>query len=168
MDEKDLNDSDIEITSESTTIDLSGYGAAQSTYSISGYGTDTITLDPSTMWTGSITTPSVTTINSINSGHYTIGSAGTSGQFYTSTGTGSNWNNPPTVNISNTGIDMKSGTDIKIDGKSLKQFMDKMEERLAILIPDPAKLGKFEALKKAYEHYKLMESLCQEQPKEED
>jgi hypothetical protein len=168
MDEKDLNDSDIEITSESTTIDLSGYGAAQSTYSISGYGTDTITLDPSTMWTGSITTPSVTTINSINSGHYTIGSAGTSGQFYTSTGTGSNWNNPPTVNISNTGIDMKSGTDIKIDGKSLKQFMDKMEERLAILIPDPAKLEKFEALKKAYEHYKLMESLCQEQPKEED
>jgi hypothetical protein len=168
MDEKDLNDSDIEITSESTTIDLSGYGAAQSTYSISGYGTDTITLDPSTMWTGSITTPSVTTINSINSGHYTIGSAGTSGQFYTSTGTGSNWNNPPTVNISNTGIDMKSGTDIKIDGKSLKQFMDKMEERLAILIPDPAKLEKFEALKKAYEHYKLMEKLCQELPQEEE
>jgi hypothetical protein len=46
--------------------------------------------------------------------------------------------------------------------------MDKMEERLAILVPDPAKLEKFEALKKAYDHYKLMEKLCQEQPKEED
>jgi len=166
MSEKDLGNPDVDVIAQDIdTIDLGGVGAASTTYTISGYGTDTITLDSSMMYTGSITAPSVTTINS---GHYTIGSAGTSGQFYTSTGTGSNWNNPPTVNISNTGIDMKSGTDIKIDGKSLKQFMDKMEERLAILIPDPAKLEKFEALKKAYEHYKLMESLCQEQPKEEE
>jgi hypothetical protein len=63
---------------------------------------------------------------------------------------------------------MAAGTDISIDGKSLKTFMNKMEERLAILIPDPSKLEKFEALKKAYEHYKLMEKLCQELPKEED
>ena len=169
MNDKDLDNPDIDVIAQDIdTIDLGGYGAASTTYSISGYGTDTITLDP-TMWTGSITTPSVTTINSINNGHYTIGSTGTSGQVYTTTGTGHyNWNNPPTVNISNTGIDMKSGTDIKIDGKSLKQFMDKMEERLAILVPDPAKLEKFEALKKAYEHYKLMESLCQESPKEEE
>jgi hypothetical protein len=169
MSKQDLDNSDVDIiTQDIDTIDLGGYGAAGTTYTISGYGTDTITLDSSMMYTGSITAPSVTTINSINSGHYTIGSAGTSGQFYTSTGTSGNWNNPPTVNISNTGIDMKSGTDIKIDGKSLKQFMDKMEERLAILVPDPAKLEKFEALKKAYEHYKLMESLCQELPKEEE
>jgi hypothetical protein len=163
--DKDLNDPDTGVTAqEIDTIDLGGYGAASTTYSISGYGTDTITLDP-TMWTGSITTPSVTTINSINNNHYTIGAAGSSGQYYTS---GSNWNNPPTVNISNTGIDMAAGTDITVAGKSLKQFMDKMEERLAILVPDPAKLEKFEALKKAYEHYKLMEKLCQEQPKEEE
>ncbi len=165
MSDKDLNDPDTGVTAqEIDTIDLGGYGAASTTYSISGYGTDTITLDP-TMWTGSITTPSVTTINSINNNHYTIGAAGSSGQYYTS---GSNWNNPPTVNISNTGIDMAAGTDITVAGKSLKQFMDKMEERLAILVPDPAKLEKFEALKKAYEHYKLMEKLCQEQPKEEE
>ena len=169
MSEKDLNDPGVDvIAQEIDTIDLGGYGAAQSTYSISGYGTDTITLDPNTMWTGSITAPSVTTINSINGGHYTIGAAGASGQYYASTAIGSNWNNPPTVNISNTGIDMAAGTDITVAGKSLKQFMDKMEERLAILVPDPAKLEKFEALKKAYEHYKLMEKLCQEQPKEED
>jgi hypothetical protein len=164
--DKDLNVPDVDIIAQDIdTIDLGGYGAAQSTYSISGYGTDTITLDP-TMWTGSITTPSVTTINSINSGYYTIGAAGTSGQYYTSTGTGGNWNNPP-VNINTDGIDMAAGTDIKIDGKSLKEFMNRMEERLAILVPDPAKLEKFEALKKAYEHYKLMEKLCQELPKEE-
>jgi hypothetical protein len=42
-----------------------------------------------------------------------------------------------------------------------------MEERLAILVPDPKKLEQFAALKKAYEHYKLMEQLCQEPPKED-
>jgi hypothetical protein len=63
---------------------------------------------------------------------------------------------------------MAAGTDIKVDGKSLKEFMSKMEQRLSILVPDPAKLEKFEALKKAYEHYKTMESLCFDEPKEED
>ena len=56
---------------------------------------------------------------------------------------------------------------VLFDKKSLKEFMSKMEERLAILVPDPKKLEQFAALKKAYEHYKLMEKLCQEPPKEE-
>jgi hypothetical protein len=167
--DKDLDNPDVEFTTQGIdTIDL-GYGAVPPNYdniSYSGYGADTITIDSSSMISGSITLP--TTTISTNTNGYTIGSAGTSGQFYTATGTSYNWNNPPTVNISNTGIDMAAGTDIKVDGKSLKQFMDKMEERLAILVPDPTKLEKFEALKKAYEHYKLMEKLCQEQPKEED
>jgi hypothetical protein len=63
---------------------------------------------------------------------------------------------------------MAVGTDLKIEGKSLKEFMTKMEQRLAILVPDPAKLEKFEALKKAYEHYKTMESLCFDEPKENE
>ena len=46
--------------------------------------------------------------------------------------------------------------------------MTKMEERLAILVPDPVKMEKFEALKKAYDHYKLMEKLCQEEPEKDD
>jgi hypothetical protein len=63
---------------------------------------------------------------------------------------------------------MKDNLDIKIGDRSLKEFMIKMEERLAILVPDPNKLEKFQALKKAYEHYKTLESLCIEEPKEED
>ena len=160
MSDKDLNDPDAGVTAqEIDTIDLGGYGAAGSSYIISGSsGVDTITLDPS--WNSmatSITMPST----------YTIGAAGSN---YYTTGINGNWNNPSvsTVNITGGGIDMAAGTDIKIDGKSLKNFMDKMEERLAILVPDPAKLEKFEALKKAYEHYKLMEKLCQELPKEEE
>ena len=32
---------------------------------------------------------------------------------------------------------------------------------LNILVPDPKKLEKFEALQKAYEHYKHLEKLCE-------
>jgi len=172
MSKQDLDDPGVGIIAQEIgTLDL-GYGAVPPDYGNISYsgGVDTITLDSSTMYSGNtITLPSTT----ISNGGYTIGATGSSGQFYTSTGTGHyNWNNvattSPGVNISNTGIDMAAGTDITVAGKSLKEFMNKMEERLAILVPDPAKLEKFEALKKAYEHYKLMESLCQEQPKEEE
>jgi hypothetical protein len=170
MSKKDLDDPEVGIIAQDIcSLDL-GYGAVPPDYGNISYsgGVDTITIDTSTMnsmySSGTITLPTTT----ISNGGYTIGSAGSSGQFYTTGTNGHNWNNPPTVNITGTGIDMAAGTDISIDGKSLKTFMNKMEERLAILVPDPSKLEKFEALKKAYEHYKLMESLCQEQPKEED
>ena len=162
MSKKDLDDPGVDIIAQDFgTLDL-GYGAVPPDYGNISYsgGIDTITLDSSSMYSSNTIT--------LPSSSYTIGPTGSSGQFYTTGTGGHNWNNPPTVNITGTGIDMAAGTDISIDGKSLKTFMNKMEERLAILIPDPSKLEKFEALKKAYEHYKLMESLCQEQPKEED
>ena len=156
MSDKDLDDPGADITAqEINSLDL-GYGAVPPDYTNISYssGTDTISIDPgwSTM-TSSITLPSTYT-TSIGSGSYTIANPS---NYYNTTST---------VNITSNGIDMKSGTDITIDGKSLKQFMDKMEERLAILVPDPAKLEKFEALKRAYEHYKLMEKLCQETKEE--
>jgi hypothetical protein len=49
--------------------------------------------------------------------------------------------------------------DIKFKGRSLEELFSKIEDRLAILQPDPAKLEKYEALRKAYAHYKLMEKL---------
>ena len=162
MSKQDLDDPCVDIIAQDTgSLDL-GYGAVPPNYdniSYSGYGADTITLDPSTMYSSNtITLPSttITTIGSAGSNYYTTGTGGYT--FNTTT---------PSVNITSDGIDMASGTDIKVDGKSLKEFMNKMEERLAILVPDPKKLEQFAALKKAYEHYKLMESLCQEPPKEE-
>jgi hypothetical protein len=53
--------------------------------------------------------------------------------------------------------------DIKVKGRSLTEFMATLENRLAILQPNPKKLEKFEALKKAYNHYKTLEALCQEE-----
>jgi hypothetical protein len=166
MRKQDLDDLCVDIMAQGTcSLDL-GYGAVPPDYSNISYsgGIDTITIDASNMYgSNTITLPSTTIAN----GGYTIGSTGST--MYT-TGTGHyNWNTTtsPSVNISTDGIEMAAGTDIKVDGKSLKEFMSKMEERLAILIPDPKKLEQFAALKKAYEHYKLMEQLCQEPPKED-
>ena len=163
MSKQDLDDPDVGIiTQDIGTLDL-GFGAVPPDFnniSYSGFGADTITIDTSTM--NSMYSSNTITLPSSS---YTTGS---NGQFYTTATSGYTISNTsPTVNISNTGIDMAAGTDITVDGKSLKTFMNKMEERLAILVPDPAKLEQFAALKKAYEHYKLMESLCQELPKED-
>ena len=161
MSKQDLDDPDVGIIAQdSCSLDL-GYGAVPPNYNNMNYsysgGVDTITIDTSNMYSSNTIT--------LPSSSYTTGS---NGQFYT-TGTGGYTisNTSPTVNISNTGIDMAAGTDITVDGKSLKEFMNKMEQRLAILVPDPKKLEQFAALKKAYEHYKLMEKLCQEPPKED-
>ena len=52
--------------------------------------------------------------------------------------------------------------DIKWKGRSLGDLISQIENRLAILVPDPDKLEKYEALKKAYDHYKLLEKLVTE------
>jgi len=167
MDDKD------NITLDDIEIDLSDYGAAQASTMIDTLDTitltgsdqysniNTITLPSSTFTYGGATVGGITTINNINSNsQWTTGTSGYS--------ISPNYGvSPSTVNINTTGIEMAAGTDIKIDGKSLKEFMKKMEQRLAILVPDPVKLEKFEALKKAYEHYKTMESLCFDEPIEE-
>ena len=150
MSKQDLDDLCVDIISQGTgSLDL-GYGAVPPDYSNISYsgGIDTITLDTSTMYSGNTITLPSTTISGSGSAGYTIGSAGSN---YYTTGAGTyNWNTTtsPSVNISSDGIDMAAGTDIKVDGKSLKEFMSKMEERLAILVPDPKKLEQFAALKK--------------------
>ena len=46
--------------------------------------------------------------------------------------------------------------------------LEAIESRLNILVPDPEKLEKFEALKKAYEHYKHLEQLCEIEDEEKN
>jgi hypothetical protein len=146
-----------------SVLDLGDVGAAYETITLDSSSVDTITISDFTSMSNTITLPSSA---------YSVGGAGIGYSANTQWATGTNgytFTNttaPNTVNISNTGIDMAAGADIKIDGKSLKEFMTKMEQRLAILVPDPAKLEKFQALKKAYEHYKTMESLCFDEPEE--
>ena len=55
-----------------------------------------------------------------------------------------------------------TATDFKIDGVSVKDAITAINDRLAILVPDIAKMEKYAALKAAYEQYKILEKLCTE------
>lgn len=106
---------------------------------------------------GQTVTTTTGTYYTINTGFGTGGVTGgstitwpyTSNYNFTSAGT--KQNNTLQVN--------GEGADLLINGKSLKTFMEKVEERLLILQPDPELLEKYEALRNAYEYYKTMEAL---------
>lgn len=57
--------------------------------------------------------------------------------------------------------------DLTVKGINVAETLEAINKRLAILVPDPDKLEKFEALKKAYDHYKLLEALCHEEKKDD-
>lgn len=79
----------------------------------------------------------------------------------------------PTYTINNSGTgalknsifvegDAEFNGDIRWKGRSIAKLLEKIEERLCILEPPPEKLEKYQALKKAYDHYKMMEHLIGE------
>ena len=114
------------------------------------YGNVTITSTTSSYQTGSVTVPA---------GGYLISNGGSSNWSTTNITTTS-----PQAQLSVTG-DAEIEGKLKVGGKDIAKSLEAIEKRLAILVPDPEKLEHFEALKKAYEHYKLLEALC-EIPKE--
>ena len=131
---------------------------------------DTIdTIDLNNIMSASVTIPSLwntpsgnVTISSTSSSYstYSIGATGASGNYlYTTSGAnGTSWGTP------NSGIkvqgDAEFDGDVKIKGRSLEKLLTTIEDRLAILQdPDPKKLEKYAALKKAYDHYKTLERL---------
>lgn len=92
--------------------------------------------------------------------NYTV----TSGTCYSNIMTGIGTSNfsfmaPLLSDSTNNNLTLTGNADIVIDGVSLKKFMETMQDRLVILQPDPTKLEKFEALRLAYENYKLLENL---------
>jgi hypothetical protein len=150
---------------DENTIDLSG-----------GEDYDSITMiDTSSMNSYNYsysTTPSSITISNGSGSNY--GAVGSSGSFLTSGLNGTSWSNT-NWNISSSsstpGLKVSGDAEfegkVMINGRNISEFMETISNRLAILQPDPAKLEHFAALKKAYEHYKTLEALC-EIPKEED
>lgn len=91
----------------------------------------------------------------------TIGtSSGTNGTFNYSPYIINTVGSEPGLNVSG---EANFEGDVKIKGRSLEKMLQKIEDRLAILSePDPKKLEKFAALKKAYENYKMLERLIGE------
>lgn len=131
-----INSDELEINSSSDVmIDLGNYGAAQSTYTIGNI--DTITLDSAIT---SYSTVGQTLSWSNDYSNYTFGP-----------------NNDTAVNITPDGIFIKEGSDIKLGGHSLGDFIKSVEDRLAILKPNPELEEKWEQLKDLRRQYEALE-----------
>ena len=125
---------------------------------------DTITLDTSSI-------PPYLTANSFTGPYPSLNVGAAGGTFYTTNSTYNQpWQNLTMTNNIQSSLNVKGDAEfegrVKINGQDLGEFMETISRRLAILVPDPEKLEHFEALKKAYNHYKTLEALC-ELPKEE-
>ena len=103
------------------------------------------------------------TINTGGAGNITVPNGGNMYASPYSHATTSYTASHPSLDVSG---DANFNGDIKIKGRSLEKLFNNMEKRLAILVPDPKKLEKFEALQKAYNHYKLLEALLHEEDKD--
>ena len=122
-----------------------------------------ITIDMDTL---SIDTSSITSSNYMFSSPtnqtYSI-ATGATGSIGVSWGTSSTaW--PSSITNGSAGLHVTSNAvfdgDVTIKGSNIAKTLQKIEDRLAILQdPDPAKLEKFAALKKAYDNYKMLERL---------
>jgi hypothetical protein len=129
-----------------------------------------------TVPTSSITCPVTYTVSTTSSqyssligasGAYSIPSAAGN---ITLNGANTTWSTSA-GNISGTGLHVTSDAEfegnITWKGRDLGKLLETMEKRLAILEPNPKKLKKFEALQKAYDHYKLLEALCHSEDDDE-
>lgn len=89
-------------------------------------------------------------------GNYTVATGSTNGT-WASVNTGTT---TPSIQVKG---DAEFEGNVTINGQNLAETLQRIQDRLAILVPDPKLLGKYEALQQAYEHYKLLEALCVEQ-----
>jgi hypothetical protein len=90
--------------------------------------------------------------------------AGHSGHVYVSNGTGANWASTSATTTAKGQLKLEGNdADIFVQGKSMKAWMETVERRLSILVPNPELQEKYEALQNAYDTYKTLESLLYEQ-----
>ena len=101
----------------------------------------------------------------VNTGLYQM----TGGHGYTlATGnSNNNWASVVSSGTTTPSIQVKGDAEfegnVTINGQNLAETLQRIQDRLAILVPDPKLLGKYEVLQQAYEHYKILEALCVEQ-----
>ena len=119
--------------------------------------TDTMTI------TSTSPTYTVTTSNNTSSGSLYWGLNGTSaipGQVFTTNGTSTGWVTPDT-SLNGATLSVKGNADfegeVTIKGKNLTDMFEKIEERLAILHPNPELEDKWDELKELGKRYKELE-----------
>ena len=118
------------------------------------------TAIPNVTLTNTTAAPSRQPSYSINPRYSSGGSGGgvswgSSGQYtlYQGSGGGSNVKNQEFVSME---------CDLIVRGKNVLELIANIERRLAILVPNPKLLAKYEALREAYDYYKTLEALCTE------
>jgi hypothetical protein len=109
-------------------------------------------------WNNMTTSITIPTGNS-----YTIGSSINWTQDYSITGNGAYGN--ANVILNEKGMEIKEGGDIKIGGKSLTEAIEKIEERLGILHPNPKLEDKWDQLKELRRQYNELEKELLEKEK---
>jgi hypothetical protein len=126
----------------------------------------TLTIDELNQLTSSVTTDTITWGTGTSYPGYGAIPDGSNGYTYT-TNTTSPWiatgTNPAmVVNPSGT-IEIKGeDADIKINGKSMKTWMEAVEERLNILTPNPDLEADWDELQELGERYRALERKCKE------
>jgi hypothetical protein len=120
----------------------------------SGIGTDTITYSPIWSTTGTVVPGYGAAIGNGGTG-YTYASPNTVP--WISTGTS-------TLNVEQSGtIELRGeNPDIKMNGKSMVTWMEKVEERLNILIPNPELEKDWDELRRLGQRYRALEKKCRE------
>jgi hypothetical protein len=90
---------------------------------------------------------------------YTInaGGGGGSGATYAYN---NSWTSPANSGTIKIAGDAEITGKIMLQGQDLGRTIEQINQRLAILVPDPKLLDKYNALKEAYDHYKTLEALC--------
>jgi hypothetical protein len=118
------------------------------------------------IYSNSVPTLSNVTLNTTYSGAGIYQVTGTGGYTLNTSATNGTWaslsagTSTPSIQVKG---DAEFEGNVTINGQNLAETLQRIQDRLAILVPDPKLLDKYEALQQAYEHYKTLEALCVEQ-----
>ena len=135
----------------------------QDTIDISIDSIDTIDISMDTGNYNSMINGAAQDITSVTIPTYTVGSAGS---VLSSTGSSFAWSQDyslstitkSNVHITGDGITMEPAADIKIGDRSLKEFMNTVDEHLAILHPAPELEEKWDQLKNLRQQYETLKA----------
>ena len=151
---------------------ITNTGVVSGGYVIGGMSEDTITIDPA-LYNYS-TTDSIT---SSTTASISISGGGAGGGGFITSGAGGTWsttypnysvNNSSydtKVHINSDGLQMAADSDIKIGDKSLKNILEQLEDKLAILHPNEELESKWEELREARQKYLAIEAELKEKEK---
>lgn len=147
-------------TKNTTTIGNVDLNTGYTYSSIPGstYNFNDLMSDPYSV--GNINLGSLLTGSGLN-----IGSTSNTNTTYYNTSWGSIQTSQAKVNITGSGIDMESDCDIKIGNRSLKDFIEQMEQRLALLQINPKLESEWQELKELGDRYRQLEKDIKEKMK---